>query len=259
MRVPYSAHAACVTGARHLRAGEMCQDAALFGERGELAFYALADGQSGTRFGAEGAQAVLAVIRAYIERRGLALLASYVYTDEIQYELTQLLRRELRRLSHLHGAPETEFGSTAVVFAICRRTGRYMTLHLGDGAILGVRREGTLQLISAPENGVTGQYTWLTTSDGVPGHLRIGFGRIGPWRRIVLLTDGAGALCCGRNIPPRSRLLLMRGEAEEILAAVEKSRPADDASCIVLDLAPAAENAPEECAAPACRTVSDLV
>ena len=139
MSVSYRAQTARVTGARHVRAGEMCQDAALCGVRGELAFYGLADGQSGARFGLEGAQAALTVIRDYIGRRGLTLLASYVYTDEIQYELAQLLRRELRRLSRLRGAAETDFGSTAVVFAVCRRTGRYMTVHLGDGAILGVK------------------------------------------------------------------------------------------------------------------------
>ena len=95
MSVSYRAQTARVTGARHVRAGEMCQDAALCGVRGELAFYGLADGQSGARFGLEGAQAALTVIRDYIGRRGLTLLASYVYTDEIQYELAQLLRREL--------------------------------------------------------------------------------------------------------------------------------------------------------------------
>ena len=93
MSVSYRAQTARVTGARHVRAGEMCQDAALCGVRGELAFYGLADGQSGARFGLEGAQAALTVIRDYIGRRGLTLLASYVYTDEIQYELAQLLRR----------------------------------------------------------------------------------------------------------------------------------------------------------------------
>ena len=63
MSVSYRAQTARVTGARHVRAGEMCQDAALCGVRGELAFYGLADGQSGARFGLEGAQAALTVIR----------------------------------------------------------------------------------------------------------------------------------------------------------------------------------------------------
>ena len=69
MSVSYRAQTARVTGARHVRAGEMCQDAALCGVRGELAFYGLADGQSGARFGLEGAQAALTVIRDYIGRR----------------------------------------------------------------------------------------------------------------------------------------------------------------------------------------------
>ena len=47
MSVSYRAQTARVTGARHVRAGEMCQDAALCGVRGELAFYGLADGQCG--------------------------------------------------------------------------------------------------------------------------------------------------------------------------------------------------------------------
>ena len=92
MSVSYRAQTARVTGARHVRAGEMCQDAALCGVCGELAFYGLADGQSGARFGLEGAQAALTVIRDYIGRRGLTLLASYVYTDEIQYELALIFQ-----------------------------------------------------------------------------------------------------------------------------------------------------------------------
>ena len=92
MSVSYRTQTARVTGARHVRAGEMCQDAALCGVRGELAFYGLADGQSGARFGLEGAQAALTVIRDYIGRRGLTLLASYVYTDEIQYELALIFQ-----------------------------------------------------------------------------------------------------------------------------------------------------------------------
>lgn len=134
-----------------------------------------------------------------------------------------------------------------------------MTVHLGDGAILGVKGEGAPQFISAPENGVTAQYTWLTTSDGALGHLRVAFGRSAPWRRVVLVTDGARALCCGRNIPLRARELLARGGAAEVLAAVRESRPEDDASCIVLDRAPLEENAPRKCAAPACETASNLV
>ena len=113
--------------------------------------------------------------------------------------------------------------------------------------------------ISAPENGVTAQYTWLTTSDGALGHLRVAFGRSAPWRRVVLVTDGARALCCGRNIPLRARELLARGGAAEVLAAVRESRPEDDASCIVLDRAPLEENAPRKCAAPACEIASNLV
>lgn len=122
-----------------------------------------------------------------------------------------------------------------------------------------MKGEGTPQLISAPENGVTAQYTWLTTSDGALGHLRVAFGRSAPWRRVVLVTDGARALCCGRNIPLRARELLARGGAAEVLAAVRESRPEDDASCIVLDRAPLEENAPRKCAAPACEIASNLV
>ena len=44
IRADFSGKVAVVTGARQGRAGEMCQDAALCGVRGERALYGLADG-----------------------------------------------------------------------------------------------------------------------------------------------------------------------------------------------------------------------
>ena len=96
-----------------------------------------------------------------------------------------------------------------------------MTIHLGDGGILGKRSDGSLNLISAPENGITSKYTWLTTSEGALLHLRIGFGQISNYNQVVMFTDGAEEMICN-------------------------SRPSDDATFISIDCKKMSENSKDK-------------
>ncbi len=135
-------------------------------------------------------------------------------------------------------AAKEEFASTIVAFAWDTRTGDYLIIHLGDGAIIGIQKEGELKMLSSPENGLTTNQTWLTTSRDALIHLRLCFGQISSYDRIIMFTDGADVLARGKNIPSGSSQLMGNGKREDIAAFVSESNPMDDASCIVVDFRP---------------------
>ena len=225
------------TGAAHIRESSGNQDVVLCRSGCNLRIFAIADGQSRKTLSPMGGSAVLRAISDFIEEKGLDALASYEYLDELQYEIMALIRSTLRRLAAQCAADVQEFASTLVMLAIDPASGRYMTLHLGDGVIISVRQDGEAGFLSIPENGITSRYTWLTTSDNALLHLRISFGNIGGFSRILLASDGAGCICYGKNIPRRSRELIASAGWNEITGYMQENPPEDDASLILIDVA----------------------
>lgn len=227
------------TGHRHRLEGIDCQDAHLMLETEEFGFYGLADGQSGQRYCRIGAEAVLKFTWQFIEQRTLQALLRHPYTDELQYELIRTIRACLAGLSRKYNAVPAEFASTLVAVALDRSTGEYLTIHLGDGAILGVSRDKGTVLLSAPENGITRQYTWLTSSRDAMRHLRLQRNSAAGLDRLVLLTDGATLFCRGGLVSHRGDLLFRTPDnPSDIEQALCSSDPQDDASCLVVDFSP---------------------
>ena len=225
------------TGAGHKKSGTSCQDALVCRETGHFAFYGIADGQSGKKKGAEGGNICLQRVCSYIEKKGILALSKYRYTDEIQYELIKEIRNAINWLSNESGEAENEFSSTLAVLAVDKRSGTYMTVHLGDGVIFGQPSDGGFCLVSPPENGITGQYTWLTTSEQALSHLRIGFGNAEYYRRIVICSDGADYFCLGKKIPGQAKKVLEAAETPEKAAEWANAQmSADDASCWIIDV-----------------------
>ena len=225
------------TGAGHKKSGTGCQDALVSRETGHFAFYGIADGQSGKKKGAEGGNICLQRVCSYIEKKGILALSKYRYTDEIQYELIKEIRNAINWLSIESGEAEKEFSSTLAVLAVDKRSGTYMTVHLGDGVIFGQTSDGGFCLVSPPENGITGQYTWLTTSEQALSHLRIGFGNAECYRRIVICSDGADYFCLGKKIPGQAKKALeAAGTPEKAAEWANAQVSADDASCWIIDV-----------------------
>ena len=222
-------------GQRHRQENAACEAVSLCIETQSICFYALADGQSGKRHCREGAQAVLRALAEYLERRTVpALLRSY--DDEVQYALTRVIRRTIKRLSKEYREDEAEFSSTVVALVIDPQTGAYLSIHLGDGAMLGIRRNMKPVLLSPPENALTGRCTWLTASPDLLRHVRLRKGTTDAVDRMVLATDGASMLCRGSWIAKRAEALLCDLERpERIVQAVACASGWDDAGCVVVD------------------------
>ena len=223
-------------GTIHMNRNMGSDDVIYTSENPELYFYGLADGQSGKKYCRQGAETVLEFIGEYIQKRKIYDLSQHKHLDEIQYEIIRSVREKLEELAIASQAKISDFASTILAMGIDSKTGQYMTIHLGDGGILGKRIDGSLTFISAPENGITSKYTWLTTSEGALLHLRIGFGQISNYSQVVMFTDGAEAICRGTNISAGIRRILNENEdASQLAAMICDSRPSDDATFIAID------------------------
>lgn len=223
-------------GSTHMNQNMGSDDVIYIREKPELLFYGLADGQSGKKHCRQGAETVLEAIEEYLWNRKIYDLSQHRHRDEIQYEMIRIVREKLDELSLENQVQTTEFASTILVMAIDPATGQMMTIHLGDGGILGKRNEGSLHFISAPENGITSKYTWLTTSESALLHLRIDFGYMNHYSRVVMFTDGAEALCRGTYISLGVRRIFNEdGGTSRLAEMIRDSRPSDDATFISID------------------------
>lgn len=225
------------TGQHHIADKLPCEDVYITRCEGPFRFYGLADGQTGKRFCAVGGQKVLTAIAQYVEDKTIPHLCHYEYIDELQYELIRVIRSTLSKLSEEYHTDISEFSSTIIAMAIDANTNDYLIIHLGDGSVVGINSENSTVMLSAPDNGITSQYTWLTTSTDAMKHLRIYKGSIEELKRIVLLTDGATMLCRGRNVAKKAEPILCDlDDPGNILKEIRHGNPLDDASCIVVDL-----------------------
>lgn len=223
-------------GSRHRHAGQPCEDVTLTRIDGDLLFCGLADGQSGTRYGSEGGRACLEAVADYIHSRGIGNLIQAPFPDELPCEIVKSFRPKLLSLAESSSAPMKEFASTLLGMAMDLKNGKYILIHLGDGSAVSILRTGEPVIISPPENGISPCHTWLTTSDTAVAHLRVAFGSLENKSRILLLSDGAACLCRGREIPRRAAELLKNGSQLQIYRQLLRNDPADDATCVMIDL-----------------------
>lgn len=225
------------TGQHHMDEGKDCEDVSVIVTRANYCFYGLADGQSGKRYCREGGRAVLMAVSDFLEQKGIHNLCQYEFLDEVQYELIKVIRETLSTLGKSYGTDSLlDFSSTLVVFAMDPHAKEYITVHIGDGAIIAVSKDNTLEVVSGPENGVIDKYTWLTTSRDAMYHIRIRRECINTIRRIAMVTDGATMLIRGRAIAKNAESLLIEGTVKDFESEIFSAHPQDDASCILVVL-----------------------
>lgn len=222
-------------GKIHQRRNLSCEDVMLARKRENICFWGLADGQSRRPLCIEGARRSLQVMADFIEKRGIETLYVQPFLDELQFELIREIRNELSTLAYHHQALPEDFASTLLGFAYNPETGHSVSIHLGDGFLIGVKKDDSILMLSPPENGISPSHTWLTTSKDVLAHIRFTFGTIHEYKRILLATDGADGLCIGRNISLHAHYLLTQGTQADISNYLASSPAPDDVSCIILD------------------------
>lgn len=212
-------------GRRHLSEQKNNEDVAVMKDTARFSFLGLADGQSGKTFCVQGGTRILAEIYQFFINFP-RLDVGKCSLNELQMKIAVIIQRELISLASAFHADVAEFSSTLVVLAIDKSSGRYVSIHLGDGAIVGTTKGGEVTIISRPENGITNQYTWLTTSPAFIRHLRICFGSTKNYKTLFLFSDGAQPLLLNQGI-------LNRGDASIFASYLKQIKPVDDASCII--------------------------
>lgn len=181
-----------ITGSRHPR----CQDVTFFQQQQDLLFAGIADGKTAAPYGAEGGYAALQAVADHIAKAGLdAFLA----------------------------APFQDFASTLLLLTLDLKTGRYLSVHLGSGCVLGVSPSEKIGFISPPEYGLTVYHTWLTTSHNAISHLRLSSGSIERKKRILLLSNGADCLYRHGSVPLRARNAIAQNSPEALHSRLSQS------------------------------------
>lgn len=223
-----------IPGENHNRNKEEIEDVVYKRKTEKVTFWGMADGQSRKKYCKLGGEAVLKDLADYIENKGIGHLADRIYMDEIQYEMIRIIRKRIDGLAEKYQVQKEEFSSTLIICAVDNTTGEFMITHLGDGCVVGVNDKEEVRMISAPENGITVKYTWLTTSENAFSHLRVMFGNIRRHEKIYIMSDGADCICYAKNILHDGKKLLEKGDEELIYRYILSNKPKDDATCIVI-------------------------
>lgn len=227
-------------GQHHIEENTECEDVFLIFANEKWGFWGLADGQSNKSHCKDGARAVLTVVSNFIEEKGINYLFQCEFLDELQLELIKVIRGALFTLKRDFQVDDlNEFASTMVVLVINYETKAYMTIHIGDGAIITVTNENEIETVSRPENGILDRYTWLTTSEDAAYHIRIERKSINQIKHFVLITDGATMVFRDRRITSKARKILTydgAATATGLEKLILSSASQDDASCILIEL-----------------------
>jgi len=224
------------TGKRNLSLGKSCEDTIYIRHIPDLSFYGIADGQSNKAHCAEGGRICLECAADFVQEYGIDCLRSYSFQDELPCILMQRIRKAISCRAEKIDASFSDYASTVLAVAIDRQQGWFVTLHLGDGAMLCTRKDRSIVPLCFEESGLSHGCTYLSTSANSISHFRISYGVLDNIDRIILFSDGLHSLCRGKNVPHRAAELLSSGSSEDVLAYVRRYSYEDDASCILLDI-----------------------
>lgn len=172
------AAAAARCGNRHARQGKPCQDVVFLLRQTDrdsghpVSAAVLCDGAGSAAFSREGAQAASRAAAAMLTEQFSRIADPG--RNEAGGLLLEELRQALREEAQEHRCLPYELASTLAAVAVDETTRTALTVHLGDGVILGLKRDGKTVCLSRPENGRFCNETWFTTSRDAAEHLRIG-------------------------------------------------------------------------------------
>ena len=213
------------------------QDYALVLERGGISVAVLADGAGSFDAGGAAARLLVPEIVEWISSNFLELY--YCDGAIVRKRLVYLITKLLRGYSEKHNLDSSDLACTLIAVAVDSQ-GRGIAFHLGDGIILRKRDQDTCySVVSAPENGLTSNATYLTMNCNMLEHCR--FYRLQettPYR-LIAMTDGAAA----HLVEQRGRDGWVYtgpcfGDADSLLRYLEGIDSSDDYSLAILKSCP---------------------
>jgi len=251
---------ASVIGKQHEQAGGRCEDAwssarrALLGGHEALAV-CVSDGAGSAANGWAGAQMASRVLATWLVDNIEKVFGGVA--DDRKRVIASTLKRVLRRAADRSGAALKSYACT-IVAVLATTDGRWLTVHLGDGAIVG-SFGGTLRAVSVPRKGEFANETYFVTDNDAIESIDIQGGdacdSTPPPSAFALFTDGVEGSLVNRRTAEVSRVLadmfdwLVDNPETEVAAALERNlsqvfreRTGDDCSLAIAVLeAPVAD------------------
>lgn len=228
-------------GRSHTVTATPCQDYVAARSARGIGCLALADGAGSRSHSEIGAQeAVKATLRAlsrnFDDLYTLALADPAKVTTRILEECRSAIGKKARLLQL-----EPDAFACTLMF-VAHKDGRYLAGHLGDGVIAIEMEQGTVEVLSHPDNGEYTNTTFFITESDAEAHFRIYTG-VHSAPAFALMSDGtAESLYLRATRRPAGALLklfqwtreLSKAKAEDILASnlvqVFGARTTDDCS-----------------------------
>lgn len=223
-------------GEKHTKISGKNEDVVLIEENEQFLFLGIADGKSGCNYSKEGGEISLKTLFHYIIDNGICHIIDGRYRDEKKYEIVRTIRRALEKEAIKLNIDDEEMSSTIVVIVVDKINQQFLTIHLGDGCIVGLNTNKKVIMLSPPCNGVTASYTWLTTDEEAPHYMRFVHGDLKDFTSVYLMSDGVDCICYGRDILLEGERILKTEDSKEIFDFIEKSEPWDDATCVFLKI-----------------------
>lgn len=180
---------AATRGTSHVRSGEPLQDTAHGWKGGfndALFVGVVSDGAGSARFGKAGSS--LACRSFLTEARAHIVSLGTLPTDDQLRFIVDVARDRIFSIATRRGLKMRDFACTLV--AVIADANQAVTVHIGDGAIVGRSDEGSLQTLSMPDHGEYASTTYFLTDESVEGSsLRISR-HLRSYTSLALMSDG---------------------------------------------------------------------
>ena len=242
---------ASVIGRQHEQVGGRCEDAWASARRAlpnghEALAVCVSDGAGSAANGWAGAQMVSRVLANCLADDVDQLFSGDA--DDLKWLIVSTSKRVLRRAAARSGADLKSYACTLVA-VLTTTDGRWLTVHLGDGGIVGLF-DGELRAVSMPRKGEFANQTYFVTDNDATESIDIQTGEAGDPSAgacaFALFTDGVEGALVSRHTGEVSRVLadmfdwLVKNSEAEVATALEmnlsqvfRQRTGDDCSLAI--------------------------
>lgn len=176
----------CQEGEHHRSQNLVCQDRAAYKEKGSRQAIAIVDGIGQTNYNPLAGEMIANVVGEFLMDYFEDILT------EMNHHVGTILMKKIYdtvfELMKKYGLPAKEFDFTLMGACIDHKSGKYCTVHLGDGAIVCGGEKP--RIISYPFHGMVETETCRVLSDQVLKYLKFQSGWTGDVEYLALCTDG---------------------------------------------------------------------
>ena len=185
----WSVASATARGRSHVKNEILCQDkvAELVTHHSSGWFYgiSLSDGAGSCKFSDKGAEFISEKILELLQRN----FKKTYNAKNLSKVLVLFIEKELKLFSEEKKINFKELSSTLLFIVV--KNNKYIIGHIGDGVIGGLMNDGSIRVLSEPENGEFHNSTYFTTSQNHKNRLRMQKGTVKEIIGFILMSDGA--------------------------------------------------------------------